>query len=88
VRAWESSESPHKLNIAVQDTGAGIPPELQNRLFQKFVTGRQEGKGSGLGLAFCKMVLEAHNERIWVSSVVDEGTTFTFTLALASQMMT
>jgi len=66
--------------VSVSDTGAGIPLEIQDRLFQKFVTGRREGRGNGLGLAFCKMAMEAHGERIWVENTSERGTTFTFTL--------
>jgi signal transduction histidine kinase/DNA-binding response OmpR family regulator len=74
------------LLVAVSDSGPGIPPEIQTRLFQKFVTGRQEGRGSGLGLAFCKLAIEAHGGKIWVESQsassdgAAHGTTFTFTL--------
>jgi PAS domain S-box-containing protein len=84
VRVWQKDEDPGKLYVAVQDNGIGIPPDLQDRLFRKFVTGDTEGAGSGLGLAFCKMVVEAHGGRIWVDSEVDAGTTITFTLPLAS----
>lgn len=72
-----------KLYVSVRDTGPGIPPEIAPKLFQKFVTGQQAESGSGLGLAFCKMVLEAHNEHIWVDSQPGQGTTFTFTLPVA-----
>ncbi|UCC64735.1 MAG: GAF domain-containing protein [Anaerolineae bacterium] len=71
---------PSEVSISVSDSGPGILPELQGRLFQKFVSGRQHGSGSGLGLAFCKLVVEAHGGRIWVESEPDKGTTFTFTL--------
>ncbi len=71
-----------KFLISVSDTGPGIPPDVRERLFQKFVTGQQEGRGSGLGLAFCRMVLESHGEQIWVESTSEEGTTFAFTLPL------
>jgi PAS domain S-box-containing protein len=74
-----------KLFISVSDTGPGISPEIRNRLFQKFVTGQQEERGSGLGLAFCRMVVEAHGERIWVESAPGEGATFTFTLPLSTE---
>jgi PAS domain S-box-containing protein len=70
--------------VSVSDTGTGIPPEIQERLFQKFVTGEQQGRGSGLGLAFCKMVVEAHGERIWVADSAESGTTFAFTLPFPS----
>ncbi len=71
-----------KFLISVSDTGSGIPPDIQDRLFQKFVAGQQPGRGSGLGLAFCRMVLESHGEQIWVESTSEKGTTFTFTLPL------
>lgn len=83
VRAAVEPERPDKLCISVSDTGPGIPPEIQRNLFTKFVVGQQTEHGSGLGLAFCRMVLEAHGERIWVSQTSEQGTTFTFTLPLA-----
>jgi signal transduction histidine kinase len=69
--------------ISVHDTGPGIPPEIQSQLFQKFVTGSQRGRGSGLGLAFCRLAVEAHGQQIWVDSSPGKGTTFTFSLAAA-----
>jgi signal transduction histidine kinase len=76
----ETADSPRYL-ITVQDTGTGIPLDVQGHLFQKFVTGDQVGRGSGLGLAFCKMVLEAHGERMWLADTSEKGTTFCFTLS-------
>jgi signal transduction histidine kinase len=73
------------LLVSVSDTGPGIPSEIRGQLFQKFVTGRQEGRGSGLGLAFCKLAVEAHGEHIAVESALGQGTTFTFSLATASR---
>lgn len=75
-----------RLYISVCDDGPGIPPAIQERLFQKFVSGKHESRGSGLGLAFCRMVIEAHGERIWVEDTSENGTTFTFTLPLPSVM--
>jgi len=69
--------------LSVSDTGPGIPLEIQSRLFQKFVTGMQEERGSGLGLAFCKLAVEAHGGRIWVEDTSEQGTTITFSLAAA-----
>jgi PAS domain S-box-containing protein len=70
--------------VSVSDTGPGIPADIRELLFQKFITGQQEERGSGLGLAFCKMAIEAHGERIWVESPPGGGTMFTFTLPLFS----
>ena len=80
----ESSDRPHVV-ITVSDTGPGLPPNIQARLFQKFVSGQpaQGRRGSGLGLAFCKLVVEAHGGRIWVENRPGRGATFIFTLPLA-----
>lgn len=72
-----------KLRIAISDTGPGIPPELRPRLFQKFVTGKHREHGHGLGLAFCKLAIEAHGEHLDVQSEPGQGTTFVFTLPVA-----
>ena len=84
VDAEDGHDTPisHVL-LSVSDTGPGIPPELQDRLFQKFVTGGQQGSGSGLGLAFCRLAVEAHNGRLWVESEPGHGTTFHLTLPVA-----
>ena len=75
---------PRVVIMSISDTGPGIPLEIQPKLFQKFVTGGQPEHGSGLGLAFCKLVIEAHGQRIWAESSADAGTTFAFTLALVT----
>ncbi len=75
---------PDKALISVRDTGPGIPAELRDRLFQKFARSKAlRGHGSGLGLAFCKLVMDAHGEWIWVADTSEKGTTFTFSLPLA-----
>jgi signal transduction histidine kinase len=81
VTGRKKAEDPSRVYISISDTGAGIPPEIQGRLFEKFASGTQTERGSGLGLAFCKMVLTAHNEDIWVEKSDSQGTTFTFTLS-------
>ncbi|MCI0398666.1 MAG: GAF domain-containing protein [Chloroflexi bacterium] len=78
--------APGQLLVSVSDTGPGISLELQERLFRKFSKGKQIGGGSGLGLAFCKMAVEAHGGRIWVKSMPDQGATFYFTLPLAEEV--
>jgi signal transduction histidine kinase len=64
----------------VTDSGPGVPPELQDKLFEKFVVGEQQERGSGLGLAFCKLAVEAHGGEIWVENVPGLGASFVFTL--------
>ena len=68
--------------VEVIDTGRGIPPEFHARIFEKFgqVEARQKKQhiGTGLGLAFCKLALEAHGGSIGVESEVGKGSTFWF----------
>ncbi len=69
--------------ISVQDTGEGIAPEDVGRVFDKFYradSNRRHTTGAGLGLAFCKLAVEAHNGRIWVESKKGAGSTFSFTI--------
>lgn len=77
--------------ISVADTGPGIPPEYHKRIFEKFGQVEQPGKerrGTGLGLTFCKMAVEAHGGQIWVESQVGQGSTFHFTLPMESPIKT
>jgi len=71
--------------FTVADNGPGVPPEYQEIIFRKFEQVRTPNlpklRGSGLGLAFCKLVVEAHGGRIWVQSAGDgQGSAFHFTL--------
>jgi signal transduction histidine kinase len=72
------------VEVAVRDTGIGIAPEDQDRVFEEF---QQVGKdpdrsreGTGLGLTLAKRFVELHGGRIWVESQVGKGSTFTFTI--------
>jgi PAS domain S-box-containing protein len=67
----------------VQDHGPGVPAAYHERIFEKFgqVRGRK-GRGTGLGLTFCKLAVEAHGGTIWLESTQDIGSTFAFTLPL------
>jgi signal transduction histidine kinase len=65
--------------IHVADTGIGIPPEAQPRIFERFFRARHPGaeqiSGTGLGLSLVKAVIDAHKGRIWLESEVNKGTT-------------
>ena len=74
-----------EVKVAVSDTGPGIPPYVEERLFQKFVRGAEEERGSGLGLAYCRMAVEAHGGRIWVETKPGVGSTFTFSLPITEE---
>jgi signal transduction histidine kinase len=69
------------LVIGVNDSGIGIAPEDQKKLFEPFARLQVSGaKGIGLGLVVCKRLVEAHGGRIWVESQVGKGSTFLFNL--------
>ena len=70
------------VRVWVKDTGSGIPVADQARVFDRFWHARKNAKrrGSGLGLAIARGIVEAHGGRIWVESVVQKGSTFSFTL--------
>jgi len=72
--------------VKVSDTGIGIPPEDIPHIFERFyrVRTRTKSKGTGLGLAIAKKIVDDHKGRITVKSVVDEGSTFSIQLPLAS----
>jgi signal transduction histidine kinase len=72
------------LRVSVTDTGIGVPPEDQERIFESFQQGRSgiSGKyqGTGLGLAISRRLVEMHGGRIWLESSSEQGSVFTFTI--------
>jgi two-component system sensor histidine kinase/response regulator len=72
--------------VSVTDSGPGIPPASQRKIFEKFAQLSPENRalGAGLGLAFCKLAVEAHGGRIGVTSQPGQGSTFWFTLPLGT----
>ena len=71
------------VEVSVSDTGVGIAPEDQQAIFEEFRqvgTAAKKVEGTGLGLALSRKFIELHGGRIWVTSQVGAGATFTFTL--------
>ena len=77
--------SKHKKGIkaTVSDTGAGIPKDDVPRIFTKFYQAKNAKKGTGIGLALVKHLVEAHKGRVSVDSELGKGTTFTVELPAA-----
>jgi len=67
----------------VSDTGTGLTPDVQARLFQPFVT--TKANGMGVGLSICRTIVEAHGGSIWVEQNPGGGTVFAFTVPLATE---
>lgn len=76
------------LHFWVRDNGSGIPPAEQEHIFEKFtrLRGKDKPGGLGIGLAFCRIAVQAHGGNIWVESQeTGKGATFHFTLPVATQ---
>lgn len=76
--------APNEIRVSITDSGPGIAPEYHQRIFEKFGQVEDQGNrtGTGLGLTFCKMAIDALGGRIGVESEVGKGSTFWFTLPL------
>jgi PAS domain S-box-containing protein len=76
-----------QVSVSVHDTGIGIAPEDQEKIFNRFFRADdsvvQEAPGAGLGLSIVQSLVEMHGGRVWVESQVGKGSTFTFTLPMA-----
>ena len=71
------------VEVSVSDTGVGIAPEDQEAVFEEFRqvgTAERKAEGTGLGLTLCRKFIELHGGRISVTSQVDVGSTFAFTI--------
>ena len=83
-RKKNGSKQEEEVIISIKDTGEGINPEIQPRLFSKFAT--RSFSGTGLGLYISKSIVEAHGGRMWAENNPEgKGATFTLTLPLRSK---
>jgi two-component system sensor kinase FixL len=76
-------ETPGWIAITVCDTGAGIQPSVADRLFEPFVT--TKNNGMGLGLLVTRSIIEDHGGKVWSTSNTQAGATFTFTLPVGKK---
>lgn len=85
-----ASSHDEQLFIAIKDSGPGIPDEAQDRIFNKFtrLDAKTFPKGIGLGLAFCKLAVNAHDGKIWVDSTIGQGSQFNISLPLKKDLIT
>ena len=76
------SEHSQNYEFKIKDNGIGIAEEHYNKIFEVFqrLHRRDEYSGTGIGLSYCKKVVELHGGQIWLTSNLGQGTTFTFTL--------
>lgn len=81
---------PDVVECAIHDSGSGVPPEYREIIFERFTQLRthisRRMRGSGLGLSYCKLAVEAHGGRIWCEGPPEGGSVFWFTLPIAKGM--
>ncbi len=80
-----AERQPATVEVAVSDTGPGIPTEDVERIFEPFYQSRSEGQGqagTGLGLSISRQFVEQHGGRMWLESVVGKGSSFRFALPI------
>lgn len=77
----------HAVELSVSDTGQGIPPEAQAHIFERFYQASENDRrrGTGLGLYFCRLAVEAHGGSIAVQSALSQGSTFTILLPMTGE---
>ncbi|MDE1829697.1 MAG: ATP-binding protein [Thaumarchaeota archaeon] len=79
-----AQETPNEILVSVKDNGKGIPPEAIDKVFKKFyqvdTSSTRESGGSGLGLSICVGIIDTHGGRMWVTSELNKGSEFWFTL--------
>jgi len=83
LKSWSDSDGVH---ISIADTGCGIPDELLPKIFEPFFTTKEAGKGTGLGLSIVADIIKLHQGEINVQSRPGQGTTFTITLPVRSEV--
>lgn len=83
IVSLERQDNNNTLLIRIIDNGPGIPSNIKDKLFMKFVTGSKSG--TGLGLYICKNIIEKHGGKIWADNNKNKGANFNFTIPITSQ---
>ena len=83
VRVSARAAGAEGIRVSVSDSGPGIEAALRPRLFSKFAPGAHPARGNGLGLAFCRLAVEASGGRIWLEEQPGPGALFVFTIPTA-----
>jgi signal transduction histidine kinase len=88
--ALSAKSEDQQLFISIKDSGPGIPDEAKDRIFNKFtrLDAKSFPKGIGLGLAFCKLAVNAHAGKLWVASTIGQGSQFNILLPLQKDQTT
>lgn len=88
---WDDKGAARVLHVSINDNGLGISEEDMKHLFEKYFRSTNDRalaqKGTGLGLTLTKRLIEQQGGKIWVESQLNVGTTFHFTIPLASEVM-
>ena len=85
VNVSASLDGPHTVEIAVSDSGPGVPADKLTHIFDPFFTTKP--KGMGMGLSISRTIIEAHNGRLWAENKSEGGASFRFTLPAAEESM-
>jgi len=83
VRVIAALDGPKTIEIAVADTGPGVPVDQLTHIFDPFVTTKPNGMG--MGLAISRTIIEAHSGRLWAENRKEGGASFRFTLPIAEK---
>jgi signal transduction histidine kinase len=81
LRVTSALQDSRSILISVEDSGTGLDPKYKERIFEPFFTTRSDGMG--MGLMFCRSVIEAHGGRLWMTDNEPQGAIFKFTLPSA-----